>query len=658
MTLPVALSSPRLRMVAVDWPTLIAVLVLCACAGFQIHVTQLPLPRLLEHAVNDDTFYYLEIAYRSALGQSSTFDGIHLTNGFQPAWKALLTVIATLVHNKEYLLRSSLIVCAAFNLIAGFFFFGAARLLMPGGVALVPLFLWAGVQLEPHLALSGMETSLNWLFFNLLLYLLLRLAVVSDPLWDESIIRFLRKAGMIGLLGGLLFYARVDNALFIVGVAFIVSFLPSRLRIDGGAWQSKGLVFSGVLAFTAFLILPYLISNSLTYGTMLPISGLAKQKLNYDLVTAGMGGYLSLETAVHSAGRAIETVTWTIAQLQRVYGGGEPLWLAAPTSFLVITAILLMTTGVGVLVQKRRFDGPSPFSVLTTLIKIVYEASVVLVFFWIVYAFIGYFITSAALQTGVKGLLIAVAVPFAYVRGARSARNGNGGLSAGDQIMTILLILVWLHAYLLAYTLDHFLTYTSWYFANWFVVLALWIGIAGREFVHSGLHYRRARRVLGLCVLVWLAGGFVVSGVRALQTVHAPLSVPPYGINGQYEMSQWLRANTPPGSVLASFNAGTIGFFSDRTTVNLDGLVNDMTLLEYNYQLRDMTAYLDRLCPDYVVDYFDNMSLAEGELPAGTTIWGIARSRLQPIKWLEGQGWGHQPQTHFVFRYDQSYCMP
>lgn len=652
---PFTQSSHHSRQLAVNWPVLLGVVVLLACAGFQLYVAQLPVPNLLEHAVNDDTFYYLEIAYRSAQGQGSTFDGIHLTSGFQPAWKAVLTAIAVMVRDKEHLLRASLIACTALNLMAGLFFFGAARLTMPGGIALAPLFLWAAVQLEPHLALSGMETSLNWLFFNMLLFFLLRMAVLSDQLRDGPRSRSILKAGMIGLLCGLLFYSRVDNALFIVGAALVVGFLPGLLHINHGAAKPNGLLSIAVLAIVAVVILPYLISNSLTFGTMLPISGLAKQRLNYDLVTAAMGGYLSLETAVHSAGRAVETVTWTQAQLLRVFGGGEPLWLAAPTLFLAITTAVLMATGLGVFVQRRRTPGPRRTLVLATLIKVTYEAAVVLVLFWVLYSIAGHFIAAANLQAGAKGLLVAVALPIAFVRGARSAKRGDSSLCAGDQIMTILLVLVWLHAYLLAYTLDHFLTYTSWYFANWFVVLALWVGIAGREFVHPGVHYQ-VRRALGLCVLTGLGVGLLVTGIRAFHTVHASPRTPPYGINGQYEMSQWLRANTPASSILAAFNAGTIGYFSERTTVNLDGLVNDRTLLEYNYQRRDLTAYLDRLCPDFIVDYFDEASLAEGQIPTGATIWGIDRSRLKPVKWLWGQGWGGQPQTHVVLSYDQRSC--
>ena len=38
----------------------------------------------------DDSFYYLTIARRIAAGQGSTFDGIHLTNGYHPLWCAFL----------------------------------------------------------------------------------------------------------------------------------------------------------------------------------------------------------------------------------------------------------------------------------------------------------------------------------------------------------------------------------------------------------------------------------------------------------------------------------------------------------------------------------------------------------------------------------------
>jgi len=41
-----------------------------------------------------------------------------------------------------------------------------------------------------------------------------------------------------------------------------------------------------------------------------------------------------------------------------------------------------------------------------------------------------------------------------------------------------------------------------------------------------------------------------------------------------YEAAKWISRETPPDSVIGSFNAGTISYFSKRRTVNLDGAMN------------------------------------------------------------------------------------
>lgn len=639
------------------WPTAVAVLILCTCAAFQLHVAQLPLPNLLEHALNDDTFYYLEIAHRSAQGQGSTFDGIHLTNGFQPAWKALLTLLASVVRDKEMLLRAALVFCTILNLGAGLLLFLSARLMLPPPVVLAPLLLWAAVQIDPHIALSGMETSLNWLMFSFVLWLLLKLATSSWLDWIGGPKHLWVWGAIIGMFSGLLFYCRIDNALYIVCTAVIVGLLQLSRSPDHKHTQSlkpAAIAALSVLGVASLIVAPYLISNSLTLGTPLPISGMAKQKMNYDLITASMGGYLSVETFIHSAARTSEKVAWAAAQLMRVLTDGEPLWLARPMIFLAgaIAVLAATITGVvGQLVTGRMV----PKQTLVPIVKALYQACVVLVLLWLLYGIAGYLAQPAPLQTATKALIVLGALPVAYVRGMRCAEAQENQLGPRDLVMVLLLLAMVIHAFVLAYALDHFLDYTSWYYANWFIILALWGGMALHELLQPG-KLLGLRRLIAYGGIAWLTIGFVVTVAQGVRTVVAPPRLPPYGVHAQFEVAQWLRANVPTDAIIASFNAGALGYFSERSTINLDGLANDKELIEYNYQRHNLTEYLDSECPDFVVDYLDDAFYSDGLMPAGDRIWGIDRSRLQPIKWFSAQGWQGRSQTFFVFRYDKSFC--
>jgi hypothetical protein len=48
----------------------------------------------------------------------------------------------------------------------------------------------------------------------------------------------------------------------------------------------------------------------------------------------------------------------------------------------------------------------------------------------------------------------------------------------------------------------------------------------------------------------------------------------PHGYTYWYDSARWIRDNTRPDDVVAAYNAGIVGFHSQRRVVNLDGLVN------------------------------------------------------------------------------------
>jgi len=72
----------------------------------------------------------------------------------------------------------------------------------------------------------------------------------------------------------------------------------------------------------------------------------------------------------------------------------------------------------------------------------------------------------------------------------------------------------------------------------------------------------------------------------------------------RYDAALWIAENSPPDSVFAAWNAGQLGFFSDRTFINLDGLINDVDY--YERVLRGSLPLADYLAEnkvDYIVDY-------------------------------------------------------
>ena len=72
----------------------------------------------------------------------------------------------------------------------------------------------------------------------------------------------------------------------------------------------------------------------------------------------------------------------------------------------------------------------------------------------------------------------------------------------------------------------------------------------------------------------------------------------------RYDAALWIAENSPPDTVFAAWNAGQLGFFSNRTFINLDGLINNVDYYERVLQgSTSLTDYLIENRVDYIVDY-------------------------------------------------------
>ena len=150
-------------------------------------------------------------------------------------------------------------------------------------------------------------------------------------------------------------------------------------------------------------------------------------------------------------------------------------------------------------------------------------------------------------------------------------------------------------------TFGMFRYYYFWYlsatFVYWTIVLALFsVELMGRRAWSS-----RAAATAGFVVVVSIVGIWWVTR-------------PPNNLAAtRYNAAKWIDANLEKDAILGSFNAGQLGFFSNRSVVNLDGLINHVSYFEN--VLRDgspdvLAAYIDRIGIDYVVDH--NTGLGRG----------------------------------------------
>jgi hypothetical protein len=109
----------------------------------------------------------------------------------------------------------------------------------------------------------------------------------------------------------------------------------------------------------------------------------------------------------------------------------------------------------------------------------------------------------------------------------------------------------------------------------------------------------------------WLVGGtgmaVVAAGVALFALLVFPARSNMYFI--RYQAAHWMTEHTAEESIYAAWNAGQIGFFSERTVINIDGLVNSpqyyRQVLRHPAPGQALFAYLCLHEVDFIVDYED-----------------------------------------------------
>ncbi len=79
-----------------------------------------------------------------------------------------------------------------------------------------------------------------------------------------------------------------------------------------------------------------------------------------------------------------------------------------------------------------------------------------------------------------------------------------------------------------------------------------------------------------------------------------------------YRAAVWISENLPQDTIVGSWNAGVVGYYSDQRVVNLDGLINNYELLPYLLEGR-IGDYILEQGVEYISDMQGSIK-AEGAL--------------------------------------------
>ena len=180
--------------------------------------------------VGDDAFYYLLTARHLAASGVSTFDGVHLTNGYHPGWMLLMTLCAKVFPGREALLRACLTVSFLLQFVTGLLLTMVVRRYVSSFWAWTAGAFWLLGPLPLYISMQGVEASLY--SCTLTLVLLTYLRRISPHISQEA--PFSPPAGDLvrfGLSLGLAFLARTEAVILaLTAFAFLAVVLRCRTR--------------------------------------------------------------------------------------------------------------------------------------------------------------------------------------------------------------------------------------------------------------------------------------------------------------------------------------------------------------------------------------------------------------------------------------------
>ncbi len=196
-------------------------------------------------------------------------------------------------------------------------------------------------------------------------------------------------------------------------------------------------------------------------------------------------------------------------------------------------------------------------------------------------------------------VLILVAIPLLLrIVGSRLAGRPSPE-SRLAAVSRILAIAVFAHMAVLSVSILHFSVepwYHSWLLISWMV----WISWALERWLRSAVLPPHVARVLPaalLCLVVLCMGLSVVRQMTGSRSEVDELHVARLGL------SEWINTNLPADAKLGAWNAGILAYFTDRTLVNLDGLMNSPEYVRSIVSGGAIGDIIAGLTVDVIVDY-------------------------------------------------------
>jgi len=278
------------------WQTLILVVLVGALV---LRYTITPVEELAaRYVLYDDAFYYLKIAENLVASGESSFDGINETNGYHPLWLLVLSGMRLSgTHGDGCVKLALLLEIGCYFLSVVLMYRLACKVLGQSSVG--PLVAGILYGTSPYLLCvvgNGLETGLATLCLSAFLW---SVAVARERCKVEQS----RQVSVwlltcVVLTATLMFLSRLDWV-FVFGMCVAVLFFEAAWRKRTVPWN-----WLAVGGCVGLVVLTYMLTNQLYFGTPFPLSGQVKHK-------ASLFGLLSWRTWPGAA-ESIAAIFWPL----------------------------------------------------------------------------------------------------------------------------------------------------------------------------------------------------------------------------------------------------------------------------------------------------------------------------------------------------------
>lgn len=652
-----------------------------------IAVFTAPVNALLDRwFTTDDAFYYFQVARNISEGYGSTFDRIHPANGYHPLWMLLMIPVFSLARLDEFFpLRVVVLISVMLSAGSGLLLYRLLARLIARPLAILAAFFWVFfAPLHGVATKLGMEAGIN--AFTVILFLYQAARLLDKPEDQETghdrfrlgffavlaLFSRLDNAFLVLSVGLVILFRR--QRLYLFWLAYLLAGLVSGLLaffIRLGFPSNYPEFLPGIYLFLA-IGLPLKIIFAYLSGMFIRPEHVVLRKEVLAVFTA-IGGAALIGGAVllglQSAGMLgnfprlvilIDAVLGVVLfSLARWIGlrGTEfqviraltplaefrqnlPVWLRRGIQYS--TPIVFFLGGY-LAINQSLFGTPTPVSGQVkhwwgTLPDIVYGKPVA--------SFPALFGFFERLEQGPWWLFFSPATSLAnafasltndpdfyfrwlwlfcllwggLVLGGLILRKQNIG-AAIHQSMAIPLLSACL-IQILYYTGSYYVNLRSWYWMNESLLAVIVTSLALDGVYKRVAIFPFAGKLLYPASILASAALTVAMGSALLRSYQLEAA----NMQDAYYLQEarLLAANTPTGSVIGMPGGGATAYFlTERTIVNLDGLINSYAYFR-SLKQGNGRDYLDRLGLDYV---FGNEVMVTAAAPYYT----LLQDRLQPV---------------------------